>query len=97
MAIESAADRLSMLSTDDFGSAATIGTATVYGIFDDAASAINIQTGEVMQTKPQFTCRESDVTSLAIRGTVIINSVTYYVLEKQPDGTGMTILILSRD
>jgi hypothetical protein len=97
MGVESAADRLAMLSSDDFGTAATVGSATVYGIFDDDYKAVNLQTGEIVQTGPQFTCREADVTGLAVRGTVVISGTTYYVLEKRSDGTGMTELLLSRN
>jgi hypothetical protein len=92
---ESAADRLSMLSTDDFGTAATIGASTVYGIFDDEHEAIF--DGDVGTTAPQFTCRTADVASV-VRGTsVVINSITYKVTALEPDGTGMTVLILSKD
>lgn len=97
MGVESDADRLMFLQTEDFGMTGTIGTATIYGIFDDSYHAVNEVTGEVATTAPQFTCRTSDVTSV-IQGTVItINSIAYKVINIQPDGTGLTVLILSRD
>jgi hypothetical protein len=95
MGVESAEDRLSFLDPDEFGIAATVGTATVYGIFDDAHEAIFDD--EVGTTAPQFVCRTADVTSV-VRGTsIVINSVTYKVTAVEPDGTGMTTLVLSKD
>ena len=97
MAVESDADRLIFLSSDDFGVAATIGSATVYGIFDDAYESVNIATGEITTTAPRFLCRTSDVTSVAQSTTVTIGGVSYKVINIEPDGTGMTALALSRD
>ena len=97
MAVESDADRLTFLSADDFGVAATIGAATVYGIFDDEYTGVNAATGEVATSDPRFLCRASDVTSVAQGTTVTINSVAYKVTNIEPDGTGFTSLVLSRD
>lgn len=66
-------------------------------IFDNDFKAINLITGEVELAGPQAICKTSDV-STAIHGdTLVINSITYYIIGIQPDGTGITILILSRD
>lgn len=97
MGVESDADRLTYLSTDDFGNTATIGTATVYGIFDDAYQTVIEATGEVATTAPQFTCRTMDVTAVVQGTTITINSVAYKCINIEPDGTGMTVLQLSRD
>ena len=97
MAVESAADRLAFLSSDEFGVAATIGTATVYGIFDDAFESVVIATGEVTMTAPRFLCRTADVTSVAQGTAVTIGGVAYKVINIEPDGTGMTALALSKD
>ncbi len=97
MGVESAADRLSMLSTDDFGTAATIGGSTVYGIFDDAYTGVNQATGEVATSAPQFLCRTADVASVVQGTTITINSIVYKCVNIEPDGTGMTMIQLSRD
>ncbi len=97
MAVESDADRLTFLSADDFGTAATIGSATVYGIFDDAYESVNIATGEITMTAPRFLCRTADVTSVAQGTAVTIGGVAYKVINIEPDGTGMTALALSKD
>jgi len=97
MAVETDADRLALLSTDDFGTDATIGSATVKGIFDNNYEAINIATGEITTTGPRFLCRTSDVTSV-VQGTIVtINSIDYKAINIEPDGTGMTTIQLSKD
>jgi hypothetical protein len=46
---------------------------------------------------PQALCKTADVAN-AFRGdTLLVGGTTYYVQEIQPDGTGITTLILSRD
>jgi len=97
MGAESAADRLAMLGTDDFGTAATISSSTVYGIFDDAYQTVIEATGEVATTAPQFLCRTADVSSVAQGNTITINSIAYKAISIESDGTGMTTIQLSRD
>jgi len=99
MAIESAADRLAFLDVDEFGTTATVGAFSVIGIFDDAYQAINQATGEVTTTAPQFLCRSADVTtaSIASNTSLVIGGVTYKAIDLQPDGTGMTTILLSKD
>ena len=97
MAIESDADRLAMMSPDDFGVAATWGAVTVYGIFDDTFALVNEATGEVATSGPQFVCRTSDVSSAVQGNTITINTVTWKIIGVQADGTGITVLLLSRD
>lgn len=74
----------------DFGIDATVGGASVRGIFDNAFLAqLNI-----VGTDPLLLCRTSDVTS-ATRGTAVtVPAGSFKVIRKEPDGTGMTRLIL---
>lgn len=92
MAIESEADRLAFFDVADDGVAASINAATIYGIFDDD----HIEIGDISTTGPQFLCRTSDATAASVaRGnTITINSVSRTVRDIQPDGTGLTLLIL---
>lgn len=66
-------------------------------IFDNEYRAVNIETGQVESAGPQATCKTSDVANAKHGETLVINSTTYYIIEIQPDGTGFTILILSRN
>lgn len=75
----------------DFGTAATVGGATVRGIFDaDYATAFS----DIAGTQPSFLCASSAVAAVAIGAALSVNSTSYTVAEIQPDGTGLTRLIL---
>lgn len=73
--------------------AATVGAATVYGLFENEY----IDVLDVAGTVPAFACRSSDVTANSIaRGTSItINSTAYTVRNLKPNGSGITVLLLS--
>lgn len=96
MAIESAADRAAMLSSDDFGVAITVGASTIYGIFDKEYFAV--QGGEVdtESDMPTVLVQSSDVTaqSIAVATALTISGDSYTVVSVQPDGQGMTRLVL---
>jgi len=95
MAVEDAADRATFFNADEFGVVAVINGSNVNGYFDnDYLTAL-----DVGGTSPAFECATSDlaaVTPAVVRGTAItIDSVSYIVEEIKPDGTGMTVLVLS--
>lgn len=75
----------------DFGVNATIGAATVRGIFDAAFAEM---LGFVGGSSPQLLCASTDVTSVAEGTAVAIAAVNYTVAEIRPDGTGITVLKL---
>jgi hypothetical protein len=80
---------------DDFAETATLANGSkVFGIFDAAyQQQLN---GMLSSSSPQF---QSITTSLmtAVEGTAItIAGITYTIVEVQPDGTGLTTLILRR-
>lgn len=96
MAVESAADRLSFLSADDFGVTAVFGSTSVAGIFDREYEAL-VFTGEaaVASRSPRFVCREADLGSLGRQGQQLtVGSDQFRVREVKPDGTGMVVLEL---
>lgn len=106
MAVESAADRLVFLSTDDFGVTAAYvqqgqAAVSIAGIFDNAHLIVDAGEAGVSGTAPVFTCRDDDLATLAFgaarRGDrLTISGVTYIVTDPQPDGTGMTTLIMEK-
>ena len=76
----------------DFGVVATIGAATVTGIFDvPTAEAFGM-----LGTDPTFTCAAADVPGIAAGQAVTINAVAYTVTAVRPDGTGVTVLTLDK-
>ena len=98
MAVESAADRAIFFDVDDFGTAATFAGGTVNGIFDN--DFIEVETGAgvgVALQQPRFICRTADVSSAAEGNAITIGGTAYTIRIVQPDGTGMTTLILELD
>lgn len=78
------------------GTNATIGGNPVVGIFDNEYVEIDNGVAPVVGTKPTLTVRDSDAVG-AIAGTnVVVGSTNYKVIIPQPDGTGVTVLILER-
>ena len=71
---------------------AIIGAATVAGIFDNQFVEVNGIEG----VRPVFTCAASEVLNLGHEKTIKINDITYKVAGVQPDGTGLSSLILEK-
>lgn len=100
MAVENADDRSYFLAIDDFGVAATYTPAggaasTVNGIFDN--DFVEVDTGGSVafaQQQATFMCRTADVSAAAEGDAIVIGGESYIVRIVQPDGTGMTNLIL---
>jgi hypothetical protein len=76
----------------DFGVTATIGAASVRGIFD-AHSAEMFGIGG---SNPTFTCAAADVVGITEGQAVNINAVAYTVTAVKPDGTGVSVLHLDK-
>jgi len=101
MVLETASDLAGYFDTDAHGTAATI---TINGsgssidvIFNKEYFAIDPGLGmEVEGTQPVATGRSSDMTNVEIGDTITISSVTYNIINVQPDGVGTTTLILEQ-
>lgn len=98
MAVETAADRAVFVG--DFGESIKLGQAHAYtgsitGIFDREY----IEAGDMQGYHPVLTCVTADVTNVSVDSYVtrVADGVEYIVRVKEPDGTGMTQLILSRN
>jgi len=78
----------------DFGIDAIIGTKIVRGIFDaDYAEAFDIVSG----SQPSLLCLTTDIADMARGASIVIGDVGYTVEKPpQPDGTGMTRLMLRK-
>jgi hypothetical protein len=97
------------LDPDEFGTAATyIGytisaggrtaiTKSINVIFDDAFDVISPITGEVELTRPQAIVRGSDTPAAEHDQTLTVNGTIYKIIGIRPEGTGLTVLILSKD
>lgn len=84
----------------DFAVDATVGAATVSVIFDRAhLELMSGMSGGIGGTEPLALAQTADVTANSItRNTaIVIGGTTYYVTDLRPDGTGLTLLVLSTE
>ena len=85
------------LNSDEFAVDVTYLAGTIQGIFDAPfKSAVEGEMG-IESTLPQVLVKTSDVASAVHGQTMTINSVVYQISGIQPDGTGMTSILLSED
>ena len=77
----------------DFGLDATLSGATVRGIFDVQYERGDIGIG-MASTQPAFTTLTANVVGEAVGQLLVINGTSYYVAAHEPDGTGMSLLLL---
>ena len=69
---------------------ATLGAATFAVIFDAAyADPLGIAGAE-----PRATCISADVSTATLGTPITVNGAAYTVRDKQPDGTGIAVLML---
>lgn len=77
----------------------TLDGSAVEAIFDGSYSTLGVN-GEAAQTLPQITVADADVPANPVDKPVVISTGagagTYRVVESQPDGAGLTILLLER-
>jgi len=92
-----------MLSLDDFAVASTYtlaagGNSTINVIFDNEFIETDLQSGvEIATQNPNCQCRSSDLPGGAKAGdSITINSINYTVRIIQPDGTGITTMMLEK-
>ena len=86
-----------MFEYTELTTAATFKTATINVIFDNEFSAARtIGDIEIEAAGPQALCKTSDVSAAVHNDTLVIGGVTYYIKGIEPDGLGVTTLILSK-
>lgn len=67
---------------------------TIRGIFDSAYVAIEGESVQITGTSPRFTCKSSDIPNIQTGDALAIYSKNYSVVEVQPDGAGVTQILL---
>ena len=72
---------------------ATLNGMEVAGIFDNAYRTGDIGIG-MASTQPAFTTLTANVSGEAVGQLLTINGTGYYVAAHEPDGTGMSLLLL---
>lgn len=93
--LESDADRLEMIKSLDGQLVTPSVGANFWAVFDAEYVSI-LGDPPVESVSPALQCRTSDVSSRQIiKGTqIIVGVVSYSVHRHQPDGTGMSLLLL---
>ncbi len=85
------------LDDNEFAANVILNSVTIQGIFDNEfLEAVEGEMG-VETTIPQVMVKSSDIASAVHGDTMTINSVVYNIIGIQPDGTGMTLILLSED
>ena len=74
------------------------GTASsIMVIFDNEYLAAEFIDSAVATAEPQALAMTTDVENAVAGDTLVVDGVTYYVTAPEPDGTGVTRLVLSKD
>jgi len=91
MAAESAADLLSLFDLDDFAVEVTLNGSSIRAIVD-------YEDVEVMgdySRWPVLTVRTSDLDADPHGDTVVLNGTSYTIVNVDPDGTGVSRIVLN--
>jgi hypothetical protein len=83
-------------STAEFAVDATLNGVAVRGIFDSAYQLGDVGSSGMASTAPVLTLATTDVPSSPVGKSVVVNSISYVVSAHEPDGTGVSLLLLER-
>jgi len=81
----------------DFGESVTIGGAAKTVIFSNEFESQSVFGLEVESAAPVLTCKTTDVSAVVHGTAVVARSTNYTVRQIQSDGTGITLLMLTKD
>lgn len=73
---------------------ATIGGAVVPGIFDNGYALGNVGMSGMASTQPVFTLNTNALAGEVVGTTIQVNGGSYLVAAHEPDGTGISRLLL---
>jgi len=73
---------------------ATIGGATVDAVFDNAYALGSVGPYGMAGTQPVLTLATASVPAAPVGATAVVNGTTYSVAAHEPDGTGISRLLL---
>ncbi len=78
----------------DFGVPATLGGMAVVGVFDNGYSLGAVGPFGIAGAQPRLSLPTTQVPANPVGQACVVGSSSYLVAEHQPDGTGMSTLIL---
>ena len=78
----------------DFGQTATVGGVSVSGIFDNGYALGGVGAIGMASSQPTFTLATASVPASPVGTAVVVGGGNYLVGAHEPDGTGMSRLLL---
>lgn len=78
----------------EFGTSAALAGQSVLGVFDNASALGAAGFVGMAGTQPVFTLPTASITGEAVGQSLVIGAATYTVAAHEPDGTGVSRLIL---
>lgn len=78
----------------DFGQTATVGGASVSGIFDNGFALGGVGAMGMASSQPMLTLATAHVPANPVGTAVVVGAVNYLVGAHEPDGTGVSRLML---
>lgn len=85
-----AEDFTDFLDTDGFAVVATFNGISVTGILDKEYVEIE----GIESNKPVFLCASSDVAAYSRGAVIVVSGITYSLVTKETDGTGVTMVVM---
>jgi hypothetical protein len=73
----------------------TVDGVAVSAIFDNEYAAADAGLG-IASTRPALTIATTSVPASPVGKAAVVNGTTYTIAEHQPDGTGVSVLLLER-
>jgi hypothetical protein len=80
----------------DFGDDGTLVGQPVRGIYDAAYLLAPMGASGISAAQPAFTLASASVPAQVFQALLVIPQGSFKVIESQPDGTGVTVLILQK-
>ena len=87
-------------NTDEFADTALLESGAVVSVYFDEKDDVVFDTGldsDVSASVPSVTCKASDVATMSHGESIIVNNMTYYVIDMDPPQSGVRKLYLSED
>ncbi len=89
-------DLARMMDPCEFAQLVVISGVEAQGMFDEAYQGVNVGTGEVASAAPQVLCQTDALPAVQVGDEVTAAGRQWKVSGIQPDGTGLTTLILEK-
>ena len=80
----------------DFAVDATVNGAAVRGIFDNGFASAEVGLVGMSSARPMLTLPTAGLSADPVGQTAVVNGTSYLVAVHQPDGTGVSTLMLER-